>query len=594
MNRQFYDNEREIDLAEQKGLHKRGKQIVAARTAIFVLMIFCLAAGYDGFSYCYESALVFFLMFLRLVRYHEQMHQRSDFLKSRLAVLNSYISRAGGTWRKRSNDGSVYLKKERPQDVDLYVFGPGSIFQYICAARTKRGRDRLAEALSPMPPPNFKAARFRQRGVAELLTRPRLSLDLEAYGRLLPNDHDTTKLIETLEAPLPNVSRIYDLRFFVLPLFLLTLVFTYYGAIGGLSFVLMIPLISLLLALIFLRQTSEILQPLQIISKELRLYKEIFNRIEETEFNSKCLSKIREALTDEISASEELQRLSILVDVVDTRRNPVFFILGNAFFLIDFHCVMKFLKLSSNAAKHLRNWIDAWSEMEVLLSLASIGQTRTTFCFPQLIDNDTPHIEAQQLTSLLIADKKSVANSVNLNAGTTIITGSNMSGKTTWIRTLASSVLLAYAGAPICAEKFSVSKLAVFTSIRVNDDISQGLSTFYAELLRIKSMIEYSENRKPMLICIDEIFKGTNSTDRIVGAKEAIRHLTNDWSITFVTTHDFELCDLTSNNNTPVTNAHFEEYYEGDEIRFDFKLREGRCHTTNAKYLLKMAGIMID
>ncbi len=95
-----------------------------------------------------------------------------------------------------------------------------------------------------------------------------------------------------------------------------------------------------------------------------------------------------------------------------------------------------------------------------------------------------------------------------------------------------------------------------------------------------------------MLICIDEIFKGTNSTDRIVGAKEAIRRLTNDWSITLVTTHDFELCDLTSKNNTPVNNAHFEEYYIDDEIHFDFKMREGRCKTTNAKYLLRMAGII--
>ena len=592
MNRQFYDNEREIDLAEQKNIHKRGKQIVIARTIIFIITIFCLAAGYDGFPYCYESALVFFLIFLRLVRYHEQLHRRKEFLKSRLAVQNSYISRAGGTWRKRSNDGSIYLKNERPQDVDLYVFGPGSIFQYICAARTKRGRDRLAESLSPMPPTNFKEVRSRQKGVAELLTRPRLSLDLEAYGRLLPNDHDTTKLIELIEEPLQKISPIYHLRFFTFPLFSFILILAYYGIIENIFLISAIPVCSLFISLVFLRITSEILSPLQIISNELRLYKEIFNRIEETDFNSKCLSKIRDALTDEISASEELQRLSILVDVVDTRRNPVFFILGNALFLLDFHCIIQFFTLSRNAAKHLRNWIDAWSEMEVLLSLASIGQTRTTFCFPQLIDNGTPYIKAEKLSSLLLADKKATSNNVELTAGTTIITGSNMSGKTTWIRTLASTVLLAYAGAPVCAEKFTVSKLSVFTSIRVTDDISQGLSTFYAELLRIKSMIEFSEKKLPMLICIDEIFKGTNSTDRIVGAKEAIRRLTNDWSITLVTTHDFELCDLTSKNNTPVTNAHFEEYYVDDEIKFDFKLREGRCHTTNAKYLLKMAGII--
>ena len=592
MNKKFYDNEREIDLSEQKTLHKRAKKVVAARTALFLASLFSLAAAYDGFHYFLEGSVVLFFLFFRLVRYHEHIKRRQLFLKSRLSVLNSYISRAAGTWRKRSNDGSFYLKKDRPQDVDLYVFGPGSIFQYICAARTKRGRDRLADSLSPSPPPNFSCARLRQKGIAELLTRPRLSLDLEAFGRLLPDNHDTTTLIDSMKEPQPQVSPIIILRFVLLPIFLMILWLVYQGIIESILIVSMVPLISLAISIIHLRKTSEILKPLKTISNELRLYKEIFNRIEETDFNSSSLSRIRQSLTDEISASEELQRLSILVDVVNMRKNPMFFILGNALFLLDFYCIVAFLQLRRNAAKYLQQWIDSWSEMEVLLSLASIGQTRTTYCFPQLLNEDNPHIEAKKLASLLIADKKAVANDVTLEAGTTIITGSNMSGKTTWIRTLASAVLLAYAGAPVCAESFSTSRLSIFTSIRVNDDISQGLSTFYAELLRIKSMIEFSDNRQPMLICIDEIFKGTNSTDRIVGAEEAIRRLTNDWSITLVTTHDFELCDLTSKNHTPVTNAHFEEYYENDEIHFDFKIREGRCHTTNAKYLLKMAGII--
>ncbi len=484
MDRKFYDNEREIDLAEQKSLYKRSKQIVLARTVIFILIIVTLAAGYDGYPYCYETAAVFALIFARLVRFHERLRRRREFLKSRMSVQGSYISRAGGTWRNRSNDGSVYLKNERPQDIDLHVFGAGSIFQYICAARTKRGRDRLAEALSPTPPKNFFEVRQRQKGVAELLTRPRLSLDLEAYGRLMPDNHDTTELIEMIEEPPSTISPILHLRYLIFPIFLLTAALTYYKAIDNIIFVSAIPLISLTLAVIVLRKTSEMLKPLKIISNELRLYKEIFNRIEETEFNSACLSKIRETLTKEISASEELQRLSLLVDVVNTRRNPVFFILGNALFLLDFHCVIVFCELRRHAAIHLRQWIDAWSEMEVLLSLASIGQTRTTFCFPQLIDETTPQIETKKLSSLLIADKKAVTNDVKLTAGTTIITGSNMSGKTTWIRTLAGAVLLAYAGAPVCAESFKVSRLWIFTSIRVNDDISQGLSTFYAELLR--------------------------------------------------------------------------------------------------------------
>ena len=127
----------------------------------------------------------------------------------------------------------------------------------------------------------------------------------------------------------------------------------------------------------------------------------------------------------------------------------------------------------------------------------------------------------------------------------------------------------------------------------MNDDLSAGVSTFYAELLRLKGMIESVEHGEPMLACIDEIFKGTNVNDRIIGAKEAIRRLTTEKSIVLVTTHDFELCELEQENNR-IKNAHFEEHYVGEEIKFDYKLREGRTHTTNAKYLLRLAGINIE
>lgn len=590
MNREFYDNEREIDLTEQKAIHRREKKVILARMGVFAATIVSFAIGYDGYSYGYIGAIVLLLIFFRLVGYHDYIKQRQKFLTSRLNVLNSYIVRARGTWRKRSTDGSVYLKNDRPQDVDLYIFGPGSIFQYICAARTKRGRDRLAEALSPMPP-NFAEVRLRQKGVAELLQRPRLSLDLEAFARLMPNNHDTTSLIKAIEETLPQCNKIFCLRFLPLPLFIAACILAYHDIISPFAppFV---PIISLIIVVAMLRKTSEILSPLKMFSKELKLYQAIFERLETTDFNSTSMKNIRAALTDEVSAAEKLKLLALLVAVVNMRRNPVCYILGNALFMSDFFCAAAFISWQETASRHLSKWLDAWSEAEVLISLASIGQTRTTYCFPTLLDDPAPRIVAKNLKSILIADKKAVANDADFTAGTTIITGANMSGKTTWIRTLASSVLLAYAGAPVCAESFSVSRLAIFTSIRVNDDITQGLSTFYAELLRIKSMIEYSRENLPMLICIDEIFKGTNEDDRLLGAKEAIKRLTNERSITLVTTHDFELCTMTSVNDVEISNAHFQEYYEGDQIKFDFKLREGRCTTTNAKYLLKMAGIL--
>lgn len=588
MNKAFYDNEREIDLTEQKNLHRREKKVIWARSGIFLAIIFSVIASVElNHGNGYLGAAILAMIFIRLVSYHNDLKSRQRFLISRLNVLNSYIVRARGTWRKRSNDGSTYLKYDRPQDTDLYIFGPGSIFQYICAARTKRGRDRLAEALSPNPP-SFSKVRVRQRGVAEILQRPRLSLDLEAFARLMPNNHDTTELIKSVEDDKIKFNKIFYLRFLPLPLLIVAGILVSREIISPVVAA-TIPIIFLSVAFAMFSRTSELLKPIQIFSKELKLYQAIFERLETTDFNSSCLRSIKNTLTDEVSAAEKLKMLSLLSRISNARKNPVVYILGNAIFLLDFFCATAFLSWRKTAQKHLQKWLDAWSEVEVLISLASIGQTRTTYCFPTLLEGVEPRVSAKNLSSLLIADKKAVANDIDLKASTTIITGANMSGKTTWIRTIAGAIILAYAGAPVCAENFSVSKFAVFTSIRVTDDITQGLSTFYAELLRIKSMIEYNKKNLPMFICIDEIFKGTNEADRVLGAREAIKRLTNERCITLVTTHDFELCEMPN-----VLNSHFEEYYEGEEIKFDFKIRDGRCKTTNAKYLLKMAGILED
>jgi DNA mismatch repair ATPase MutS len=227
------------------------------------------------------------------------------------------------------------------------------------------------------------------------------------------------------------------------------------------------------------------------------------------------------------------------------------------------------------------------------MSLAVVGQTRENCCFPELLTESAPRLQARDLQHLLLDEAQGVPNDIEVRSETRIITGSNMSGKTTFLRTLASSVVLAWAGAPVCAAQFGLTRLHVFTSIRVTDDITKGLSTFYAELLRIKSMVEFAKKKTPMLICIDEIFKGTNSADRIIGARAAIERLTGPQNITLVSTHDFELCDLLSPNDTPVTNYHFAETYDVEgHIHFDFRLQPGRCQTTNAKYLLRLAGIL--
>ena len=167
-----------------------------------------------------------------------------------------------------------------------------------------------------------------------------------------------------------------------------------------------------------------------------------------------------------------------------------------------------------------------------------------------------------------------------------------MSGKTTFMRSIGINLALAYAGGFCTAQRLHISLMKLCTSIRTVDNVNEGISTFYAELLRIKQMTDTCQKQIPMISLIDEIYKGTNSKDRIFAAKETIRNLSKPYSFTLVTTHDFELCDLENDLDIDAINFYFTEYYKENRILFDYKLRDGRCNTTNARYLLRMAGIL--
>ena len=166
-----------------------------------------------------------------------------------------------------------------------------------------------------------------------------------------------------------------------------------------------------------------------------------------------------------------------------------------------------------------------------------------------------------------------------------------MSGKTTLLRTIGINLVLAYCGAPVCASSLECSLMDIYTSMRISDDLSSGISTFYAELLRIKMMIDVSHKKQDMIFLIDELFRGTNSRDRIIGATSVLKNLNKNWIIGLISTHDFELCNLENETGSKIVNYHFTENYVDNEIHFDYKLRHGRCTTTNAKYLMKMVGI---
>ncbi|WP_313971863.1 MutS family DNA mismatch repair protein [uncultured Selenomonas sp.] len=590
MNKNFFQAARETDLAEKRRLNRRGQMLSWLRLTTFFLCLLALAAAWDtGALEIYLVAVALACCFTALLRRHGKLFEQRLLLESHIAALSNFLARFSGEWHNFPVTGAEYLKDELPQAQDLSLFGADSIYQYLCAARTKAGRDSLADALSPFPA-DLALARKRQKAVEELITRPRLVLDLTAAAALLPDGHDTKPLLAALQR---NTEKPYAGTAFIAWVLPAALALAIVGAslsLIGWTMPAILVLLQFLIAFALGRRTASAQKPLAAMHRELRLYERLFSRLEDATFQSPHLIALQTQLKAG-GAARSLRRLAALADHAHTRHNLIFLLLANAFFLSDLHFAHRIAHWQEEAAAHLGDWLAVWTETEVLLSLSTVGLVREVYAFPELLEDASPRLEAKNLTHLLIPEEKAVSNDIDATAGTRIITGSNMSGKTTYLRTIASACVLAYAGAPVPGERFRLSPLHIFTSIRVTDDAAHGLSTFYAEILRIKSMMAFKEKRLPMLIVIDEIFKGTNSADRLIGAREAISRLTGADFITLVSTHDFELCEIES-DAAPVTNWHFEESYEDDKLLFDYKIKEGRCTTRNAQYLLKMAGIM--
>ena len=590
MNKNFFQTARETDLAEKRRLDRRGQMLSWLRLTTFFLCLLALAAAWDTSALeIYLVAVALACCFTALLRRHGRLFEQRLLLESHIAALSNFLARFSGEWHNFPVTGAEYLKDELPQAQDLSLFGADSIYQYLCAARTKAGRDSLADALSPFPA-DLALARKRQKAVEELITRPRLVLDLTAAAALLPDGHDTKPLLAALQR---NTEKPYAGTAFIAWVLPAALALAIVGAslsLIGWTMPAILVLLQFLIAFALGRRTASAQKPLAAMHRKLRLYERLFSRLEDATFQSPHLIALQAQLKAG-GAARSLRRLAALADHAHTRHNLIFLLLANAFFLSDLHFAHRIAHWQEKAAAHLGDWLAVWAETEVLLSLSTVGLVREMYAFPKLLEDASPRLEAKNLTHLLIPEEKAVPNDIDATAGTRIITGSNMSGKTTYLRTVASACVLAYAGAPVPGERLCLSPLHIFTSIRVTDDAAHGLSTFYAEILRIKSMMAFKEKSLPMLIVIDEIFKGTNSADRLIGAREAISRLTGADFITLVSTHDFELCEIES-DAAPVTNWHFEESYKDDKLLFDYKIKEGRCTTRNAQYLLKMAGIM--
>lgn len=582
----------------QVQLAKRVERMGAVRLALMLLALLGVIGGVkEGQGIYYIVALIALVVFVVFLFKHQAIKNQAVYMQEVEQVLARYEARFDNEWKSFPDDGAQFLQADELIGADLDIFGAASLYQYLSVAHTLHGQQALVAALR-LPEYTPQQLRERQEAVQELAENWQLAVQFEALSAsaLGGKGHLTMEAVEKFlkygERSGDELPRWHYLLSWILPVVTLGgLILAALHVIPG-----FVPAVCIAaqigISMLSYGQVMAVLEPLFSLHHSISAYQGLFRQLEQTSFRSVYLQKLHDKLSHESGAAKGIAELHNIGEAVNLRYNVLLYWPACGLLMWNSHCVSALARWKARYGRQMRQWMEAVGEFESLLSLAVLCQVKENWCLPEIVEDKPVIFHGEDIRHPLLIEGQAVANSVGLRAQTCVITGSNMSGKTTFLRSIGVNLVLAYAGGAVCAQRLETSMMRLFTSIRVHDDISQGISTFYAELLRIKQMVQYGKKRQPMLVLIDEIFKGTNSADRLVGAKAVISQLAKPWCITLVSTHDFELCDLEKDQTVRAVNYHFSEYYVGDEIRFDYLMRSGRCQTTNAQQLMRMAGLL--
>ena len=504
--------------------------------------------------------------------------------------------------------GNEFINQNHPYTSDLDIFGQHSIFQFVNRTTTESGRILLSEWLSE-PAPNDEI-HDRQKAIKELSEKLDWSQDFQASGMYFQNKKsDYNKLLTWVEAPnvlLKNRLKYIGVAIFLPILFLLVTYFFYsnLGSEKGIIYFSLMILVLLINHLILRKlkpQAEHIVETSTINLKTLRGYQALIKKIESEGFKSKKLCDLQSILMlGKYSAYNEINKLCRILDSSQQRpikKVPIggnyFYPLLNSILLLDIYLIIGTEKWKSKNKVFLKSWAEVVSEFEVINSFAGFCYSNPSYTFPVITEKNN-YVHFESLGHPLINSDNRVYNNFHAEGQGDIvmITGSNMAGKSTFLRTVGVNIVLALTGAPCCAKFGKVTHLKIYTSMRTQDNLMKGISSFFAELTRIEKMLKLIESSQNIFFLLDEMFKGTNSEDRHRGGFSLISQISKLKTSGIIATHDIELAKL-SGNKKLVANYSFNSEIKDNSMIFSYKLHPEICNDFNASELMKKSGINI-
>jgi len=561
------------------------------RLALFVLAVILAWASLRSHSLSAWWLIAPVVAFAGIAVWHSRVLRARELAERAAAFYEGGLARIEDRWAGSGETGERFDDGHHMYASDLDLLGQGGLFQLLSTARTRMGEDTLAQwLLSPSP---VESISERHAVVNELRDQVDLREDLAVLGGDVGAGVNPKELLHWAESP----NQMIPLWMQWLALVLVLLAVSAAGAWilwGTATPLIAVVVIEAAITYSLKNRLEGVLHGTEHAFRDLGLLSGVLARVETHTFNAPRLQALQQELVrDGVVSSQAVARLRTLVDRIDARHN-IFVRIIDVPLMYSVQVAFAAERWRQNYGSAVRLWASAIGEMEALLSLATYSYEHPSDPFPVFTDG-AASFAAEELGHPLVPAAACVRNDVRICGETRVllVSGSNMSGKSTLMRAVGMNVVLAMAGAPVRARSLTLTPLRVGASIRVNDSLREGSSRFYAEIKRLRQIFDLAGGDPPLLFLLDELLQGTNSKDRRIGAEGIVRALVNRGAIGVVSTHDLALTDIGGSVEGSLRNVHFQDELANGRMTFDYKLREGVVTKSNGLELMRSIGLEV-
>ncbi|WP_372792734.1 DNA mismatch repair protein MutS [Lutibacter sp.] len=584
---EFYTTQKVFFEQELKTLKKKLAVSSSLRLFIFLSAIFGIYFFFGNVKIVIFIVVIWIISFVYLIMKHTKLQYKSNLNKAFIEINKTEIKVLNRDYFSL-NVGNEFIDPTHPFSYDIDLFGKGSFFQYCNRTVTNEGKQQFVERLTNN---DISKVVERQNAIKELSKKTKWRQQFSALASLVKVEHPAKEIVDWIhnyKSVFPKFTAFLPKVFSVVSIVLIILVGM---QIIAEQILLLWFLVGLGISGIYLKKANELYNDASNAKDTFKQYHKLLNEIETATFNSKILKeKQQEIQTETQKASTIFAKFSKVLDAFDQRNNLIVAVLGNAFLLRDLQQVYNVEKWINNYNNKVENWFSVIAFFDAQNSLANFAYNHPSYIFPE-IDKNKEVITSKNLGHPLLKELQRVDNNFSIeNQQFFIITGANMAGKSTFLRTVSLAIVMGNMGLPVCASAFKYNPIKLITSMRTSDSLTDNESYFFSELKRLKFIVDEIKTEEYFII-LDEILKGTNSTDKAIGSKKFVQKLVSSKSTGIIATHDLSLCEI-EEDLSQVKNYYFDAEIINDELNFDYKLKDGICKNMNASFLLKKMEII--